>query len=137
MTALMLVLHVFVCLVLIMVILLQTGKGAEMGATFGVGSSSAVFGPRGPTPLLAKVTVAAAVIFMVTSLVLTIFASRQEAPSLLKGMSSPPAAQQPVQRAVQPPIKTPDAAGSKKAVAPGAKDPVQPTQGDKSQAHGR
>jgi len=95
-------LHVLVCVVLILVILLQTGKGAEMGATFGVGSSSAVFGPRGPTPLLSKITVGAAVIFMVTSLVLTIFASRQKVPSLIGKTVNPPAVEQPVKRVPGP-----------------------------------
>lgn len=99
MVTLLVTLHVLVCVVLILVILLQTGKGAEMGATFGVGSSSAVFGPRGPTPLLSKITVGAAVIFMVTSLVLTIFASRQEVPSLIGKTVNPPAVEQPVKRA--------------------------------------
>ncbi|NPA15229.1 MAG: preprotein translocase subunit SecG, partial [Deferribacteres bacterium] len=51
------VLHVIICLLLIVCVILQKGKGAEMGAAFGVGSSSAVFGPKGPTPFLAKVTV--------------------------------------------------------------------------------
>ena len=102
MVTLLVALHVLVCIVLILVILLQSGKGAEMGATFGVGSSSPVFGPRGPTPLLAKVTVAAAVIFMATSLVLTIFASRQEMPSLLKTVK-PPVVEQPAKKAPAPP----------------------------------
>ena len=74
-TALM-VLHVIVCLLLIVAVILQRGKGAEMGAAFGVGSSSAVFGPRGPTPFLAKVTVVLAVIFFVNSIALTILVGK-------------------------------------------------------------
>ncbi len=107
MVTLLVTLHVLVCVVLILVILLQTGKGAEMGATFGVGSSSAVFGPRGPAPLLSKVTVGAAVVFMVTSLVLTVFASRQEVPSLIGKTVNPPAVEQPVKKVPGPPPAVP------------------------------
>ena len=70
------VLHVIVCLLLIVVVILQRGKGAEMGAAFGVGSSSAVFGPKGPTPFLAKVTVVLAVIFFLNSIALTIIVGK-------------------------------------------------------------
>ncbi len=104
MVALLVALHVVVCVILILVILLQTGKGAEMGATFGVGSSSAVFGPRGPTPLLSKITVGAATIFMATSLILTIFASRQKVPSLVGGTPVPAAVEQPIKKAPTKPV---------------------------------
>ncbi len=70
------VLHVVICVLLIVVVILQKGKGAEMGATFGVGSSSAVFGPKGPTPFLAKVTVVLAVIFFLNSIALTILVGK-------------------------------------------------------------
>lgn len=96
MVAALVMLHVIVCILLILVILLQAGKGAEMGATFGVGSSSTVFGPRGPTPFLAKVTVGAAVIFMATSLVLTLFASRHKLPSVTKKLSPPAPIEKPM-----------------------------------------
>ncbi len=69
------VVHVTVCFLMIAAILLQAGKGAEIGAAFG-GSSQTVFGSRGPANFLSKVTVAAAVIFMVTSLTLA-YLSRQ------------------------------------------------------------
>ncbi len=71
------VVHVSVCFLMIAAILLQAGKGAEIGAAFG-GSSQTVFGSRGPANFLSKVTVAAAVIFMVTSLTLA-YLSRQGA----------------------------------------------------------
>ena len=61
-------LHVMVCLVLIAVVLLQRGKGADMGATFGGGGSNTVFGSRGAGNFLTKLTSACAVIFMLTSL---------------------------------------------------------------------
>lgn len=69
------IIHVVVCFLMIAAILLQGGKGAEIGAAFG-GSSQTVFGSRGPTNFLSKVTIAAAVIFMLTSLSLA-YLSRQ------------------------------------------------------------
>jgi len=65
------VVHVFVCFLMIAAILLQAGKGAEMGAAFG-GSSQTVFGSRGPGTFLSKVTVVTAIIFMLTSLGLAV-----------------------------------------------------------------
>jgi len=71
MYTLIVVIHVIVCLILVGVVLLQAGKGAEMGAAFG-GSSQTIFGSRGAATFLSKLTVGAAVIFMVTSLSLSI-----------------------------------------------------------------
>jgi len=76
MSGLLLGIHVFVCLLLIVVVLVQTGRGAEIGAVFGGGTSSTIFGSAGPAGFLAKVTTAVAIIFMVTSLLLTVFTSR-------------------------------------------------------------
>lgn len=63
------IIHIVVCLALIMIVLLQTGKGASMGAAFG-GSSQTVFGSGGAATFLTKLTTVAAAIFMVTSLLL-------------------------------------------------------------------
>ena len=68
MSAVITVLHVIVCIFMIAVILLQRGKGAEIGAVFGGAGSSTVFGSRGAGNFLTKLTTASAVIFMVTSL---------------------------------------------------------------------
>ena len=65
--------HVIVAIILMVSVLLQSGKGSGLGAAFG-GSSSSVFGSRGPASLIGKVTSVAAIIFMVTSLTLSIFA---------------------------------------------------------------
>lgn len=70
------VIHVLVCFLMIASILLQSGKGAEIGAAFG-GSSQTVFGSRGPGTFLSKVTVAAAIIFMFTSLGLAILSKER------------------------------------------------------------
>ncbi len=67
--------HLIVCFLMIAAILLQAGKGAEIGASFG-GSSQTVFGSRGPGTFLSKVTVGAAIVFMLSSLSLAVL-SRQ------------------------------------------------------------
>ncbi len=61
------IVHVIVCTILIGMVLLQKGKGADIGAAFG-GASQTVFGPRGAQSFLAKLTTAAAIIFMITSI---------------------------------------------------------------------
>ena len=68
-------LHVFICFMMIGVVLLQSGKGAEIGAAFG-GSSQTVFGSRGPGTFLSKATAWAASIFMLTSLSLAILSKQ-------------------------------------------------------------
>lgn len=75
-TTLVLIIHVVVCIALILIILLQTGKGADIGAAFGGGSSQTVFGSGGATTFLSKITIAAAVVFMITSIILTYFSDK-------------------------------------------------------------
>jgi preprotein translocase subunit SecG len=70
------IVHVFVCLFLIIVVLLQSGKAADLAGAFGGMGSQATFGPRGTATLLSKLTTIAAASFMVTSLVLSIMATR-------------------------------------------------------------
>ena len=84
MTTLVIVLHVIVCVILILVVLLQAGKGADMGATFGAGSSQTVFGSGGAAPFLTKLTTGVAVIFMVTSIGLTILSARESKKSVIQ-----------------------------------------------------
>lgn len=69
------ILHVIMCLVLIAIVLLQTGKGASMGAAFG-GGSNTIFGGAGPASFLNKITTIAAIVFMLTSFSLAILSSR-------------------------------------------------------------
>ena len=84
-----LVLHLITCLFLIFIILIQSSKGAEMGAAFG-GSSQTLFGSRGAATFLSKLTTIAAVLFMVTSLSLAIFTVKKTSV-----MSSVPAQETP------------------------------------------
>ena len=85
------VIHVLACLFLIVVVLLQTGKGADMGAVFG-GGSQTLFGSSGAGNFLTKLTTATAITFMLTSLLLTIHASHAPSSDLLNRL---PAAEAP------------------------------------------
>lgn len=96
---LVLILHVVVSFALILIVLLQTGKGAEMGAGFGGGSNQTIFGSRGAATFLSKVTTGAAVIFMLTSLSLAYLTSqrtgsviRETAPAAAPAAPSAPVA---------------------------------------------
>ncbi len=72
-----------VCVALIMIVLLQTGKGTDMGAAFGGGSSQALFGSTGASTFLSKATAIAAVMFMLTSLCLAYRSSRSMGDSIM------------------------------------------------------
>ena len=71
------IIHVVVSIALIMIVLLQTGKGADMGAAFGGGSSQTLFGSTGASTFLSKLTTIAAIIFMLTSLALAYYSSNR------------------------------------------------------------
>lgn len=68
--------HVFICIVLVLIVLVQQGRGADMGAAFG-GGSNTLFGASGADTLLTKITTTAAVLFMITSLTLAANATRK------------------------------------------------------------
>jgi len=70
-------LHVLICFFLIIVVLLQSGKAADLAGAFGGMGSQTVFGPRGANTILSKATTVAAGLFMVTALTLAIMSSRQ------------------------------------------------------------
>lgn len=93
MDTLLTIVHVVVCLFLVGIVLLQHGKGADIGATFG-GSSQSLFGTEGPLPLLNKITTAVAVIFMLTSVTLAYISSQTGSSSVMSEVNvSQPAAQ--------------------------------------------
>ena len=79
------VLHVIVCVFLIAVVLLQRGKGAEMGAVFGGGASSTVFGSRGAGNFLTLLTKICAAVFMLTSLSLSYLYTERAGEGLFEG----------------------------------------------------
>src|SRR5580698_6524190 len=81
MTILFTFIHVIVCFFLIVVVLLQSGKAADLAGAFGGMGSQTAFGPRGSATLLSKATTLAAAIFMITSLTLAILATRGAASS--------------------------------------------------------
>ena len=111
------ILHILICLVLILIVLLQAGKGADMGAAFG-GSSQTVFGSSGAGTFLGKMTAGVAILFMLTSLALTYTASHRS--SSLMDRSKRPVTGQAL------PITKPDAEKLPAASPNAAKLPVIP-----------
>lgn len=84
MATLLLIIHLVVAATLLIAILLQQGKGSEMGATFGGGASNTIFGSRGSGNFLTKLTAVAATIFMLTSLGLSLVSSGGISSSVVK-----------------------------------------------------
>ena len=69
-------LHVIVCVILVLVVLLQSGRGADLAGAFGGGATQTAFGSRGPASFLSKMTTIAAIVFMLTSLSLAMMSAR-------------------------------------------------------------
>ena len=86
MFTLVIVIHVIVSVFLVLSVLLQAGKGASIGATFGGASSQTLFGTAGPAPLLAKITGICAGVFMLTSLYLTVLSGKAREESIMTGV---------------------------------------------------
>jgi preprotein translocase subunit SecG len=93
------VIHVIVCLFLVIVVLLQSGKAADLAGAFGGMGSQTVFGPRGSATALSRATTISAILFMLTSLSLSIMATRDGRGSgtLLDKQRSVPVQSSPVQ----------------------------------------
>ena len=102
MYTLIVILHVIVSVALILVILLQTGKGSDIGAVFGGGSSQTLFGSTGPTSFLSKLTAGAAIIFMLTSLFLAYFSGTGGTRSIMKSGTAAPVQTMPAPPAGMP-----------------------------------
>ncbi len=83
MTVFLVIIHVIVCVALIMIVLLQTGKGADIGAAFGGGGSNTLFGTSGASTFLSKATTVAAIVFMITSLTLAYLSSQRQTTSVV------------------------------------------------------
>ena len=131
MNILLVTLHVIVCFALIIVVLLQSGKGAEMGASFGASGSQSVFGAGGGNTFMSKLTTSAAIIFMLTSLSLAFISGKGGGSSIMSSkapkakpapMGALPPAQQPAAPAAAP--KAP-AAPAAPAAVPAQQAPVQ------------
>jgi preprotein translocase subunit SecG len=119
-TVLLTVLHIAVCFVLIVVVLLQTGKRADLAGAFGGGGSQTAFGARGAATVLSRSTTIAAVLFMLTSLTLAILSSRGRTGSTVLDSVPPP----PVQS--QAPAQTPPVPTDAPSDAPAQPAPAQP-----------
>jgi len=105
-------LHIVVCFILIMVVLLQSGKAADLAGAFGGGGSQTALGSRGAATVLTKATTIAAVLFMITSLSLAILGSHRSG-SVLE----------------QAPAPSPAAPATGGAAAPSGTAPAQPSAG--------
>jgi len=106
-------LHVIVCIFLVLVVLLQSGKGADLAGAFGGGATQTAFGSRGPASFLTRMTTVVAVIFMVTSIGLSMMGARRSADdkSILdtSGKTSAPAQEQNTDTNAAPSsVPTPD-----------------------------
>jgi preprotein translocase subunit SecG len=107
------IIHVIACLFLIGVVLLQQGKGADMGAVFG-GSSSTIFGSGGAGNFLTRLTTIMAVVFMLTSLTLTYTGARRMGSTVFDSAPLP----------APPPLEVPAQSGKPASVEPGAQAPA-------------
>jgi preprotein translocase subunit SecG len=104
MQPLVLTIHVVIALCLVVLVLMQHGKGADVGAAFGSGASNTMFGSIGTTPFLMKITVILTAVFFITSIGLSYMAAREQRlqsttaiptvfPSTQQPMNTPPPSQ--------------------------------------------
>ena len=101
------IIHFIVCVGLVVIVLLQADKGEGLAGAFGGGASSTVFGERGPGTLISKLTTAMAVVFMITSLLLSVYVPTWDKPNPATELSnatplSVPASQLPSSPAAAP-----------------------------------
>jgi preprotein translocase subunit SecG len=112
------IIHILVCVLLVLIVLLQTSKGADIGAAFGGGASQTLFGSAGPGGFLTKITTGVAIIFMITSIGLAYISSHRTGASIMKET-------RPKRTAPAPP-PTPVEKGT--PIAPAQPAPVPPSQ---------
>jgi preprotein translocase subunit SecG len=113
------IIHIIVCIFLVSIVLLQHGKGADIGATFGGGGQS-LFGTEGPVPILNKITTAAAVIFMITSISLAYISAHRTTGSVMGDYAAPAPVEQPGNVAEPLPERIPVPAAPAGETAPAA-----------------
>lgn len=126
MNAIITTIHIIVCFILIIAVLLQSGKSADLAGAFGGIGSQSVFGPRGAGNILSKATTTCAILFMVTSLSLWILSAKgtrsvvrgEEAPAVTETQKQPPDKKAPAaaEQKKEPEEKKPPAEEQKKEV---------------------
>lgn len=106
MYSVLIVVHIITCVLLVLTVLLQQGKGAEIGAVFG--SSDTIFGSAGPASFLHKLTTGLAVVFMVSSLVLTYLSAHKVEDSVMQDVqvTTSPVTTEPVTTVIPEPVET-------------------------------
>ncbi len=123
--------HVIVCLFLVVVVLLQSGKAADLAGAFGGMGSQTVFGPRGSATVLSKATTVAAALFMITSLSLSIMATRSggAVPAIFEKKATPakPTGQQPPPVGATVPIQVTPSVNGEQSPTQTVPMPVQAT----------
>lgn len=117
MTSLLIAIHVLICLVLIIAVLLQSGKAADLAGAFGGVGSQTAFGPRGAATLLGKITTIGAILFMMTSMGLWILSAKGER-SVVSGEKATPAAVETKKDAQIPGAEKPAATPATKTPQP-------------------
>ena len=123
------ILHLTVCVALIIIVLLQTGKGSEIGAVFG-SSSQTLFGSTGGSTFFGKLTTVVAIVFMLTSLILAGRSSKVTGESVMSGVK--PAVTEPAVTEIEVPAETP-AAENEATTEPPAAEQHAPAPSEGSQ----
>ena len=130
---LLVIIHVVVSLTLVLVVLLQVGKGQSIGAAFGgAGSSQTFFGSRGPATFLSRLTTVSAAVFMLTSLTLAYLSMSGEQGSSIRERALPPVTDTapvpvPAPESAVPPAPS-TAPAPETAPAPAQEVPAQPVE---------
>jgi preprotein translocase subunit SecG len=107
------VLHVLMCLSIIAIVLLQAGKGADIGSAFGGAGSQAVFGSMGTPTVLGKITAVVAVIFTITSFSLALIGGERSGSSVVREPAPAPTATAPAAPSAPAPATAPTPAPAK------------------------
>jgi preprotein translocase subunit SecG len=125
------VIHIIVAVFLVLVVLVQAGNAGGVGAAFGGGNSSGVFGATGANQFLSRLTYGAAAVFMTTSLALTVMEGRGGKTGLMEKLQNESVPAAPSEPAAE--VTTPPAASDKEATQPAstpATSPETPSSGD-------
>ena len=127
MSALITIIHVVICLILVVAVLLQSGKAADLAGAFGGVGSQTAFGPRGTATILSKVTTISAILFMITSLGLWMLSFKGER-SVVKGEPAAEAVQTTTAPGTKPeePAAAPAQKPGEDQTAPQSSTPAQP-----------